>query len=100
MTKKNTNDKAKAENEKARKATRRIRPRTRNQGSNRHPRKVTIRLTAKCSNELASIQGLLWRWGKRETMSELWEELLMPTLRDYVRPYAERAREARKAVGR
>ena len=75
---------------------RRIRPRTRNQGSRRHPRKVTIRLTARLSNELASIQGLIWRWGRRETMSAIWEDVLMPKLREYVQPYAERAREARR----
>ena len=93
---KTTNHKTTNNNAKARNRRRRIRPRTRNQGSNLHPRKVTIRLTARLSNELASIQGLIWRWGKRETISSIWEKVLMPKLREYVQPYAERAREARR----
>ena len=76
---------------KPRRATR-VRRRTRNQGSLCHPRKVTIRLTERLSNELASIQGLIWRWGHRETMSRIFEKELMPRLREYVRPYAEKAR--------
>ena len=62
---------------------------------------VHIRLAKRLSSELASIQGLCWRYGKRETLAELWEAVCMPALRAHVRPYADRAREdraARKAV--
>lgn len=56
-----------------------------------------FRMTQRISSELASIQGLCWRYGKREKMADLWETVCMPALRDYVRPYADRAREDRKA---
>ena len=78
---------------------RRVRRRTRNQGSNPHPRKVTIRITERLSNELASIQGLMFAFGRRETLCDVWERVLMPRLRAYVCPYAERARKARAAGG-
>lgn len=58
---------------------------------------VRIRMTQRISGELASIQGLCWKYGDRETLADLWENLLMPALREYVRPYADRAREERKA---
>ena len=54
-----------------------------------------IRLTAKVSGQLASIQGLCWRHGKRETLANLWELVCMPALREHVKPYADRAREDR-----
>ena len=56
-----------------------------------------FRMTQRLSGELASIQGLCWRYGKRETLADLWENVLMPALREHVRPYADRAREDRKA---
>ena len=59
-----------------------------------------IRMTRRVSAELASLQGLFWRYGKRETLADLWETVCMPALREYARPYAARAkadREARKA---
>ena len=62
---------------------------------------VHIRLTKRLSSELASIQGLCWRYGERETLAVMWEAVCMPALREHVRPYADRAREdraARKAV--
>ncbi len=62
---------------------------------------VHIRLRKRVSSELASIQGLCWRYGERETLAGLWEAVCMPALREHVRPYADRAREdraARKAV--
>lgn len=62
---------------------------------------VHIRLTKRLSSELASIQGLCWRYGERETLAVLWEAVCMPALRAHVMPYADRAREdraARKAV--
>ena len=81
------------------KKPRRGRRRTRNQGSAPHPRKVTIRITERLSNELASIQGLMFAFGRRETLCDVWERVLMPRLRAYVRSYAERARKARAAGG-
>ena len=56
-----------------------------------------FRMTQRISGELASIQGLCWRYGKRETLAELWEAVCMPALADYVRPYADRAKAAREA---
>ena len=58
---------------------------------------VRIRMTQRLSGELASIQGLCWRYGKRETLADLWEDVLMPALHEHVRPYADRARDERKA---
>ena len=55
-----------------------------------------FRMTQRISGELASIQGLCWRYGKRETLADLWEAVCMPALRDHVRPYADRARDERK----
>ena len=56
-----------------------------------------FRMTQRLSGELASIQGLCWRYGKRETLAELFERVAMPALREHVRPYADRARDERKA---
>ena len=56
-----------------------------------------FRMTQRLSGELASIQGLCWRYGKRETLADLFENVCMPALREHVRPYADRAREDRKA---
>ena len=56
-----------------------------------------FRMTQRISGELASIQGLCWRYGKRETLADLWEAVCMPALREHVRPYADRARDERKA---
>ena len=78
-----------------------VRRRTRNQGSEAHPRKLTIRMTEQLSNRVASIQGLIYKYGKRETMADIFETVLFPVLRSYVAPYVERAkadREAQKEV--
>ena len=56
-----------------------------------------FRMTQRLSGELASIQGLCWKYGKRETLADLWEAVCMPALREHVRPYADRARDERKA---
>ncbi len=56
-----------------------------------------FRMTQRLSGELASIQGLCWRYGKRETLAELFERVAMPAFREHVRPYADRARDERKA---
>lgn len=74
-----------------------IRKRHDNEGSERRIRKVTIRLTERLSNELASIQGLIYAFGKQEPMADIFEQRLMPVLRHYVRPYAIEAKKAREA---
>lgn len=74
-----------------------IRRRTKNEGSVSRPRKVTVRVTERVSNKVASIQGLCRAWGKRETLADLWEAVCMPALADYVRPYADRAKADREA---
>ena len=83
------------ETRKRRKA-RRIRRRTDNQGDPFRQRKVTIRVTRELSNELASLQGLMWAFGKKETLADLFEDVLMPRLRDYVKPYVAKARRTRE----
>ena len=75
-----------------------IRRRTKNEGSVTRPRKITMRVTVGVSNKTASIQGLCRRWGKRETLAELWEVVCMPALAEYVRPYADKAKAAREAA--
>ena len=75
---------------------RRIRRRADNAGSNARTRKLSLRMTAKLSNELASIQGLMLAHGRRETIADVWERVLMPALRKYVRPYAAAAKKARE----
>ena len=82
------------ETRKRRKA-RRIRRRTDNQGDPFRQRKVTIRVTRELSNELASLQGLMWAFGKKETLADLFEDVLMPRLRDYVKPYVAKVRRMR-----
>ena len=74
-----------------------IRKRHDNEGSERRIRKVTIRLTERLSNELASIQGLIYAFGNQEPMADIFEQRLMPVLRAYVHPYAVRARNSRRA---
>ena len=75
---------------------RRIRRRADNAGSDRRTRKLSLRMTERLSNELASIQGLMLAHGKRETLAELWERVAMPAIREYVAPYAAAAKAARK----
>ena len=74
-----------------------IRKRHDNEGSERRIRKVTIRLTERLSNELASIQGLIYAFGKQEPRADIFEQRLMPVLRHYVNPYAIEAKKAREA---
>lgn len=74
-----------------------IRRRADNQGSVSHPRKLSVRMTIAESNELASIQGLLFRYGKKETISELFSKLFLPSLREYVKIYAEKAKAERQS---
>ena len=63
---------------------RRVRPRTDNAGDLKRIRKITVRVTARLSNEVASIQGLMFAYGRRETICDVFERVLMPRLREYV----------------
>lgn len=73
-----------------------VRHRRNTQGSVSRPRKIEIRASERVSNELASIQGLIYRFGRRETMADLFEYIMLPALRAYVGKYAEAARTERK----
>ena len=72
-----------------------VRHRNLNTGSETRPYGVRIRVTREVSARLASIQGLCWRYGKRETLADMWEAICMPALAAYVRPYADKARRER-----
>ena len=74
-----------------------VRRRNANEGSETRPYGVRIRVTREVSARLASMQGLCWRYGKRETLADLWEAVCMPALADYVRPYADKAKAEREA---
>ena len=39
------------------------------------PMAMRVRMTREVSSKVASIQGLIWRYGKRETMAELFESV-------------------------
>ena len=73
-----------------------VRKRHDHQGSALRPRKIEIRMSESTSNSLASIQGLIYRFGHKETMADLFEIVMLPALERYVEPYAERAREQRE----
>lgn len=73
-----------------------VRKRHDHQGSILHPRKMEIRMSEATSNRLASIQGLIFRFGHKETMADLFVKVMLPALETYVRPYAEKARAQRE----
>ena len=78
-----------------------VRRRSHNFGSVTRPRKIEIRMTLELSGKVASIQGLIYKYGKRETMADIFERVLFPVLSAYVAPLAEQAkvdREAQKEV--
>lgn len=74
-----------------------VRKRRDSQGSNLRPRKIEIRATERVSNKFASIQGLISRYGKKETIADLFENVCIPALEEYVKPYAEKAKADREA---
>ena len=74
-----------------------VRRRSHNFGSVMRPRKMEIRLTRELSSKVASIQGLIYKYGKRETMADIFEKVLFPALQAYVAPYVERAKADREA---
>lgn len=69
-----------------------VRKRRDSQGSALRPRKIEIRATERVSNKFASIQGLIFRYGKKETIADLFENICIPALEEYVKPYAEKAK--------
>lgn len=73
-----------------------VRRRTLNEGSVTRPRKLQIRATVEVSNEVASIQGLIFKYGHKETLADIFENILLPRLREYVRPYAAMAKTERE----
>ncbi len=86
------------DNDHATATRRRIRKRRAQAGSSARSHCVRVRMTAKTSNLLASLQGLCWRYGKRETLADLFERVALPAIQAHVRPYVEQAREARERV--
>lgn len=77
-----------------------VRKRHDHRGSVMRPRKMEIRMSEATSNRLASIQGLIFRFGHKETMADLFERVMLPALETYVKPYAERAKEQREREAR
>ena len=75
---------------------RRVRPRRSQTGSTVREFCVRIRLSERTSNQLASLQGLCWRFGRRETLATLFESVCLPALREHVRPYADKAKAERE----
>ena len=75
-----------------------VRRRTLNEGSVTRPRKLQIRATVAVSNEVASIQGLIFKYGRKETLADIFENVLLPRLKEYVMPYVDMAREDREAT--
>lgn len=74
-----------------------VRSRSHNFGSVARPRKIEIRLTRELSARVASIQGLIYKYGKRETMADIFENVLFPVLSAYVAPLVELAKADRIA---
>lgn len=75
-----------------------VRRRSHNFGSITRPRKMEIRLTKELSSKVASIQGLMFKYGGRETMADVFEKVLFPALQSYVAPYVEQAKADRMAA--
>lgn len=74
-----------------------VRRRSHNFGSITRPRKIEIRMTRELSANVASIQGLIFKYGKGETMADIFEKVLFPALSAYVAPYVEQAKADRLA---
>ena len=73
-----------------------VRKRHDHQGSVLRPRKLEIRMSEATSNRLASIQGLIFRFGHKETMADLFVKVMLPALEIYVESYAEKASAQRE----
>ena len=94
----NRKDKKMPKNEETNERRRVVRRRNLNTGSETRPYCMRIRATREVSARLASIQGLCWRYGARETLADLFEDVCMPALADYVAKYADAAKTAREAA--
>lgn len=55
-----------------------------------------VRMNRDTSKELASIQGLCYAFGERESLATLFEKVAMPALRRHAKRYAEKARKAKQ----
>ena len=75
-----------------------VRRRTLNEGSVTRPRKLQIRATVAVANEVASIQGLIFKYGHKETLADIFENVLLPRLKEYISPYVDMARSDREAA--
>ena len=76
----------------------RIRKRSVSPGDEVRTYRLSVRMTRSISAEVASIQGLCYAHGRKETLARLFETVALPAIRAHVRPYADRARAARLAA--
>lgn len=76
-----------------------VRRRGHNYGSVNRPCITRFRMTQEVSSRLASIQGLVFRYGHKETLAELFESVCLPALAEYVKPYSEQAKLDRENGG-
>lgn len=59
---------------------------------------ITFRTNRKLSGQFASCKGLIKKCGKKMTMISLFEQVIMPAMREYVAPLAEQAKKERHKV--
>ena len=55
-----------------------------------------FRMTRFVSKRLASIQGLCFAYGNKETLADLFENVALPAMEKYVEKYARKAKAERK----
>lgn len=55
-----------------------------------------VRMTEKVSKRLASIQGLCFAYGNKETLADLFEFVALPAFEKFVAKYAKKAKAERK----
>ena len=60
------------------------------------PKSLHVRMSIEASSRLASLQGLCWRYGKRETVAALFDIAGLPAIEQYCKPYTEAARQERE----
>ncbi len=78
-------------------SARRINGRVDEQG-NPHAYQISFRTTRALSGAWSSLRGLCRRYGRDEATPELFEKVVMPSMREYVSRmgYLDRAKEERK----
>lgn len=64
--------------------------------ANPYPLFAHIRMSRSVSATLMKYQGLCRKFGRKESLRQLFEEVCMPALSEYVKPYAKAAAEARR----